>query len=136
MLLPPLPCSPSSHHPETPRDILLFALHSARAQDVAKAWLESQPRTKIETDTPGYLHAKSLSFLFGFPDSVGVSFSVLSVPLPAGRFSGFGGRYCRQKKWSKCGTRFCERRPGQQDSRVVPPKTRAVFYALLEFLFR
>ncbi|CAM9776899.1 unnamed protein product [Ectocarpus sp. 12 AP-2014] len=41
-------------------------------QGVAKAWLESQPRTTIETDTPGYLHAKSLSLLFGFPDSVGV----------------------------------------------------------------
>eukprot|EP00752_Nemacystus_decipiens_P012653 g11207.t1 len=49
-----------------------FKASVTEVQDVAKAWLESQPRTKIETDTPGYLHAKSLSFLFGFPDSVGV----------------------------------------------------------------
>lgn len=47
------------------------------AQGVAKAWLESQPRTTIETETPGYLHAKSLSLLFGFPDSVGVSLAFL-----------------------------------------------------------
>ena len=44
---------------------------------MAKAWLESQPRTRIETDTPGYLHAKSLSLLFGFPDSVGVGLSIV-----------------------------------------------------------
>ena len=56
--------------------IALYTLYVR--QDVAKGWLESQPRTKIETDTPGYLHAKSLSFLFGFPDSVGVS---LRAPL-------------------------------------------------------
>lgn len=56
--------------------IALYTLYVP--QDVAKGWLESQPRTKIETDTPGYLHAKSLSFLFGFPDSVGVS---LRAPL-------------------------------------------------------
>lgn len=47
--------------------------NAVRAQTVAREWLESQPRTKIETNTPGYLHAKSLSFVFGFPDSVGVS---------------------------------------------------------------
>eukprot|EP00903_Cladosiphon_okamuranus_P018796 g17291.t1 len=49
-----------------------FKASVAEVQDVAKSWLVSQPRTRIETDTPGYLHAKSLSFLFGFPDSVGV----------------------------------------------------------------
>lgn len=49
------------------------------AQGVAKSWLESQPRTRIETDEPGYLHAKSLSLLFGFPDSVGVSISAIVV---------------------------------------------------------
>lgn len=41
-------------------------------QETARGWLESQPRTRIETETPGYLHAKSLSLIFGFPDSVGV----------------------------------------------------------------
>lgn len=41
-------------------------------QTVARDWLLSQPRTTIEVDTAGYLHAKSLSLLFGFPDSIAV----------------------------------------------------------------
>lgn len=41
-------------------------------QATVKAWMESQPRTTIETERPGYLHAKCLTLIFGFPDSLGV----------------------------------------------------------------
>lgn len=50
----------------------IFKASVEEVQTVAKEWLMSQPRTTIETDIPGYIHAKSLSLLFGFPDSVGV----------------------------------------------------------------
>ncbi|CAN0472859.1 unnamed protein product, partial [Laminaria digitata] len=43
-----------------------------RAQAATKDWLESQPRTRLVTDNPGYIHAKCLSLLFGFPDSVNI----------------------------------------------------------------
>jgi len=96
-LLPPLPLrasrcvsilsAPRDDCPPTAncfcRSLLFFVVRffrACRAQGVAKAWLESQPRTKIETETDGYLHAKSLSFLFGFPDSIGVR---AAKPLPS-----------------------------------------------------
>ncbi|CAM9259990.1 unnamed protein product [Ascophyllum nodosum] len=50
----------------------IFGSSVDEVQAVVKSWFESQPRTKIETDRPGYLHAKCLTLLFGFPDSVGV----------------------------------------------------------------
>ncbi|CAM9872241.1 unnamed protein product, partial [Discosporangium mesarthrocarpum] len=41
-------------------------------QEAAKDWILSQPRSKLMTETPDYLYATSLSFIFGFPDSFGV----------------------------------------------------------------
>lgn len=41
-------------------------------QRTVRSWILSQPRSKIFFEEPGYLYAQSLSFLFGFPDNVGV----------------------------------------------------------------
>ncbi|CAM9464238.1 unnamed protein product, partial [Choristocarpus tenellus] len=41
-------------------------------QAAAKDWIVSQPRSSLKTETPGYLYASMLSYVFGFPDSFGV----------------------------------------------------------------
>ncbi|KAG5190985.1 hypothetical protein JKP88DRAFT_347444 [Tribonema minus] len=51
-----------------------FKSSPAEVQEVAREWLALQPRTKIFRDEPGYVHAQALSFLFGFPDNLGIRF--------------------------------------------------------------
>eukprot|EP00904_Undaria_pinnatifida_P007677 jgi/Undpi1/4039/HiC_scaffold_16.g07406.m1 len=53
-------------------DVPTFKSSVEDVQAATKDWFDAQPRTRLVTDTPGYIHAKCLSLLFGFPDSVGV----------------------------------------------------------------
>ena len=47
-----------------------FTGDAAAAQDVARAALLAEPRTRVVVDQPGYLRAEATSFLFRFIDDV------------------------------------------------------------------
>lgn len=62
-------------------DFLSFFCCFCLIQATVKDWMESQPRTTIETERQGYLHAKCLTLIFGFPDSLGVRGRGVIFPL-------------------------------------------------------
>jgi len=45
-----------------------------QVKSVAKSWLENQPRTNIVEETDTFLHAQTMSFLWGFVDDTCVQF--------------------------------------------------------------